>query len=1107
MVDFWSKDLQAAKTAERASPEGTKTSQEGTKRGQDIAVNEATMDAQIRKANADADTAEANAIKAKADAAKGPVKSATEVALEAKTKGAQSRAAVVRAQMLRSMQLYKDDIKGNPATRAFGYAEYFDKPSLGGIVPAIPQFERFTKANAAILPLIRPLVAQSAKEGDSDKEMAVFMAYIPEAGDSDIAIESKYEMLDMLIAGMADGKLPREVLALGTKPRSLDEVEASIRRELSPNEVKGYRLPQETEDRIRALYDQKKLTPENYAAVVMDGAIKAGVPTDEAFVADALAQGKTTVDNMNKDVGWGGFSYDLVDKEEKENMGLLGASARGVVNLPYSALETFGETGRALTVNLPETAQFMGKVAGDIIGVTDGETIAAIGEHYANQYGTEQGFLEALAERPAEILMDASTVVGGLGAVGKVAKATELSKLLDPVRLATRVAKMPFQASNVVAKATGEVGANVLGVTTGAGIEAVKEAVRAGKAGGEKGAAFVENMRGGGDMEAILAQAREAVGNIRKDASEAYRNGMVDVAKDKTILDFQPIYDRLGKLRDRAFMGDKVKNPSAAAVYEKAKGIVDDWAAGDPAQFHTPEGMDGLKQRLGDLSNDFATDNNRRAASIATGIYGEVRDVVAKQVPGYAKVMKQYQTAAEQLSDIERSLSLKTGAPVDTSIRKLQSILRNNANTNYGRRVDLGRTLEEAGADTMFPAMAGQQLSATTPRGLGAVTAGGGVIGAIPTGGTSLIALPLASPRLVGEAAYAGGRFAGGASDFAQNLASRAAPISDTVTKLASKYRLPVYGAVGAANVIEQASQPEDVQVTAVSGYPQQPAADLAARYPQAAPQAPAPQAPVVDDMSIDAMNASPEGIVIDKVTGREVTFDPDTGRRFYADTGEEYDSPEIGMYRGGRVQKFGNGGQPKSEGYDYGNAARTFGQGLTFGFGDEIEARLRTLASKDPNAYRNEVNRIRMMQERYGEANPKMAMALEGAGMIGGSMLAPSLGGARILASAPRAVRFLAHGADDLGQGALYAAGQARTMRDEPMRDKAGRVLRDKAGRPILGGGVASTIREEAPINAAFYLGASGAGAGGKYAVKKAVGTNRGYQAALTAKRLLGKN
>jgi hypothetical protein len=1039
MADFWSKDLQAAKTAERTSPEGIQTSQEGTKRGQDIAVTEATMTDTIRKVKADARTAEANADKAEREAKEGPPKSATEVALEAKTKGAQSRAAVVRAQMLNNIQLYKNEIKGNPASRAFGYAEQFDKPMLGGLIPAIPQFENFTKANAAILPLIRPLVAQSAKEGDSDKEMQVFMAYIPEAGDSDRTIETKYAMLDMLISGMADGKPPSEIMALGVKPRGVDEIEASIRRELAPNEVKGYRLPQETEDRIRALYDQKKLTPENYAAVVMDGAIKAGVPTDEAFVADALAQGKTTVDNMNKDVGWGGFSYDLVDKEEKEGMGLLGATARGAVNLPYSALETFAETGRALTVNLPETAQFMGKVAGDIIGVTDGETIAAIGEHYANQYGTEQGFLEALAERPAEILMDASTVVGGLGAVGKVAKATELSNLLDPVRLATRVAKMPFQAGNVAAKATGEVGANVLGVTTGAGAEAVKEAVRAGKTGGEKGAAFVENMRGGGDMEAILAQAREAVGNIRKDASEAYRNGMVDVAKDKTILDFQPIYDRLGKLRDRAFMGDKVKNPSAAAVYEKAKGIVDDWAAGDPAQFHTPEGMDGLKQRLGDLSNDFATDNNRRAASIATGIYGEVRDVIGKQAPGYYKVMKDYQTAAEKLADIERSLSLKTGAPVDTSIRKLQSILRNNANTNYGRRVDLGRTLEEAGADTMFPAMAGQQMSATSPRGLGAVTAGGGVLGAIPTGGTSLIALPLASPRLVGEAAYAGGRFAGGVSDFAENMASRAAPISDTVTNLASKYRLPAYGVVGAANLIEQASQPEDVQVTAINGYPQPPAIeDLAARYPQAAPQAPAAQAPVVDDMSIDAMNASPEGIVIDKLTGREVTFDPDTGRRFYADTGEEYDSPEIGMYRGGHVQKFGNGGQPS-----FADRARSAAKGATFATNDEIEGFVRSLLSGQ--TYASERDKIRAQQAAYEESSPLESLAYEmGGAMVpafipgGQGITAARLGslgarGAALAAKAPRTAMVVRRAAPVVADAAMYGAGNATSMRDIP--------------------------------------------------------------------------
>jgi hypothetical protein len=208
---------------------------------------------------------------------------------------------------------------------------------------------------------------------------------------------------------------------------------------------------------------------------------------------------------------------------------------------------------------------------------------------------------------------------------------------------------------------------------------------------------------------------------------------------------------------------------------------------------------------------------------------------------------------------------------------------------------------------------------------------------------------------------------------------------------------------------------------------------------------------------SAETAAVSPSGDGKLYIGNREVYLDEEGGAYKDVDTDEV-----VQVYaRGGTVQApigLRNGGQPKSKGYDYANAARTFGQGLTFGFGDEIEAKLRTLAARDPNAYRNEVNRIRMLQERYGEANPKTAMALEAAGMIGGSLAAPSLGGARALASAPRAARFLAGAADDLGQGALYAAGQAKTMRDVPR-----------------------TIREEAPINAAFYGGMSGAGAAGR--------------------------
>ena len=120
-------------------------------------------------------------------------------------------------------------------------------------------------------------------------------------------------------------------------------------------------------------------------------------------------------------------------------------------------------------------------------------------------------------------------------------------------------------------------------------------------------------------------------------------------------------------------------------------------------------------------------------------------------------------------------MSLGKKANIDTSVRKLQSILRNNANTNYGRRVELGRELEATGipgADTLFPQLAGQMLSSFTPRGIqGATTALGGAA-AYATNPALLPGLALTSPRLVGEAAYYGGKAGGAAQKMAKALES-----------------------------------------------------------------------------------------------------------------------------------------------------------------------------------------------------------------------------------------------------------------------------------------------------------------------------------------------
>ena len=133
-------------------------------------------------------------------------KSATEIEAENKRANEGRRAATISSIMGRVRQLYKDDVQGQPVTRLFGAGE-----KIGSWL-GTPRMERFNAAGNAMLPLIRPLVAQTAKEGDSDKEMEVFKAYIPSAGDSDITIEEKLSMLEKLIDGMVDGKAPSQTL-------------------------------------------------------------------------------------------------------------------------------------------------------------------------------------------------------------------------------------------------------------------------------------------------------------------------------------------------------------------------------------------------------------------------------------------------------------------------------------------------------------------------------------------------------------------------------------------------------------------------------------------------------------------------------------------------------------------------------------------------------------------------------------------------------------------------------------------------------------------------------------------------------------------------------
>lgn len=303
---------------------------------------------------------------------------------------------------------------------------------------------------------------------------------------------------------------------------------------------------------------------------------------------------------------------------------------------------------------------------------------------------------------------------------------------------------------------------NLLGMSTGVGPEPLRQAFKAGVTGNT---VFKENLAGDVPLTNVLDKAKAGLDAMRAAKSAEYRSGMIPVQNDKTVLDFSGIDQALQDASALTSFKGQVKNDAAASAVAKMRDMVDAWKKLDPAQFHTPEGLDALKQKLGSVLEGLPI--NERTARLAAGkVYNAAKSSIEQQAPTYADVMRDYSSASEQISEIERALSLGDKASKDTAMRKLQSLMRNNVQTNYGNRLNLANTLEQKAGVEILPDLAGQALNSWTPRSLsGQLGSGATALGAMLTHNPfALAALPLQSPRLVGSAAYGLGRVAGGFS-------------------------------------------------------------------------------------------------------------------------------------------------------------------------------------------------------------------------------------------------------------------------------------------------------------------------------------------------------
>lgn len=440
---------------------------------------------------------------------------------------------------------------------------------------------------------------------------------------------------------------------------------------------------------------------------------------------------------------------------------VLDTAAEAMMNVGPSALQFAKDTVQPF-LHPVDTAKAIGSLA------TDPNSRKAFVDFYVERYGGIDNLKRTIATDPVGFLGDLSTALtfGGaalargpaqVGAVGRAAQTA--GKWTDPGYLAARGAQ---ETGRTVFPAAA-------GTITGTGRAPFDQAIDAGYRGNQQQRdVFTDNMRGNVPRAEAVHRAQQTVRDIRSDRNSAYEQQMGLLRQDTRQLDIQPVLDEWqtlqASMRTRAGV-ETVNETTMNKLREVSDAIVKTINAGDTSI----EALDGLKKRIGEIYPDNPKQNQLQRA--VGRMQDVLRDTISHQAPQYRQILEQYATDSRLLDELEGTLSLGTDASVDQALRKLQSIMRDGADANYGQRTVLGNELDARGANVL-PAMAGQSLNTWGPRGLarlGPVFGGsaGGAGGLLAGLATAVATGAAQAPRVWGEATYAGARTARGIRDLA----------------------------------------------------------------------------------------------------------------------------------------------------------------------------------------------------------------------------------------------------------------------------------------------------------------------------------------------------
>jgi hypothetical protein len=406
----------------------------------------------------------------------------------------------------------------------------------------------------------------------------------------------------------------------------------------------------------------------------------------------------------------------------------------------------------------------------------------ALGRLFLERYGSLDALKKTIATDPVGFMADASTAIGGEGMLLRGAemgaKAGGLTKTAGAIGKAAKVAEKTAEFTNPAdlagkglrgtGRAAWQVGTNTWGVATGTGGGAIRRAFETSGSrlmDPQRYEAFVKSFTQETPPAEVASYAEKAVSELRRERGQAYTREMATIKANQTPLDFRKIDDALiDEINSHTTVtnsGIRIGNSEIGdAALKDVEKVLQEFRNLPPSDF-TVEIADAMKKKLGKLAekseykDQFGNPN--AGGVVINGVKQAVTGVITNESPEYAKVMRQYEIASDQIKEIQKELSLGRDANAGLILRKLQSGLRNNVSTAYAHRKELIEFLEENGSPYLADMLSGMALSEGTSRGgmgrlftgLAAsdVAFGGKLIGAAGLAATS--------PRVAGQAARA----------------------------------------------------------------------------------------------------------------------------------------------------------------------------------------------------------------------------------------------------------------------------------------------------------------------------------------------------------------